>query len=178
MAEPFLSEIRMWGFSWAPRGWMHCDGAILPISQNQSLYSLIGVTFGGDGRTSFGIPDMRGRAPMHGIGGSIQMGNMSGVENVSLTEAEMAAHSHPVNGTTNNADVNTFSSNIFASGFQNVGRAPKRVSRDMYGPASNLVSLNQGSISVNGAGAPHNNMQPSQVVNFCMAVTGVFPSRS
>lgn len=179
MAEPFLSEIRMWGFGWPPRGWLQCDGQILPISQYQSLFALLGTSFGGDGRSTFGIPDMRGRAPVHKKeNGGVKIGEMQGVENVTLTEPQMGEHSHTVKATTSNANVNTFTSNIFAAGFQNVGRPAKHVPRDMYGAATNLVSLNAESISTNGTGGSHNNMQPFNVVNFCIAVTGIFPSRN
>jgi len=177
MAEPFISEIRMFGFGWAPRSWANCDGQILPISQNQSLYSLLGTAFGGDGRTTFGLPDMRGRAPMHGMGGGeVKMGTRGGVESVTLTKEQMAAHTHEMKATTSNGDVKEFAGNIAAAGFDN--RPAKQLSVNMYGPATNLVSLNAQSVSTNGSGLSHDNMQPSTVVNFCIALLGVFPSRS
>lgn len=177
MAEPFISELRMFGFGWAPRGWAHCDGQLLPINQNQTLYSLLGTTFGGDGRTTFALPDMRGRAPVHGSGsGSVKVGDFGGVENVTLTEAQMAGHTHNMNATTSNGNDKTFTGNIMAAGFDT--RAAKQQPVNMYGPATNLVSLNAASVIANGSGLSHDNMQPSMVVNFCIALTGAFPSRS
>ena len=176
MAEPFLSEMRMFGFGWAPRGWATCDGQILPINQNQSLFSLLGTTFGGDGKTSFGLPDMRSRVPVHGMGGGIQMGAKGGVENVTLTEGQMAAHSHAMKATTSNGNVKDFAGNIAAAGFDS--RVSKQQPVNMYGPATNLISLNAESVTLNGSGLSHENMQPSTVVNFCIALSGLFPSRN
>jgi len=174
MAEPFLSEMRMFGFGWAPRGWATCDGQILPINQNQSLFSLLGTTFGGDGRTSFALPDMRSRVPVHGHGN--HFGAQGGVESVSLTPGEMAAHTHAMNATTSNGNSKDFAGNIAAAGFDS--RTGKEQPVNMYGPATNLISLNAESVTLNGSGLSHENMQPSTVVNFCIALSGLFPSRN
>ncbi len=168
----------MWGFSWPPRGWQTCDGQVMDINQNQALFSLIGTSFGGDGRTTFGLPDMRGRSPVHSEGGEIRIGEKSGVESVTLNVGEMPAHNHALRGTTENANVNDFTSRVLAAGYQNVGRPARQGPKDMYGPAKNLVPLNSQSVSNNGGSTPHYNMQPSLVVNFCIAVTGLFPSRN
>lgn len=172
MADPFISEIRMFGFGWAPRGWANCDGQILPISQNQSLYALLGSSFGGDGRTTFGLPDMRGRVPVF----DSNIGAQGGVESVPLSTEQMAGHTHTMNATTSNGDTKSFAGNIAAAGFDN--RQSKQQPVNMYGPAMNLVSLNPESVTLNGSGLSHDNMQPSTVVNFCISLLGTFPSRN
>ena len=172
MAEPFLSEMRMFGFSWAPRGWATCDGQSMPINQHQSLFSLLGTSFGGDGRTSFNLPDMRSRVPVH----DKNVGAKGGFESVTLSADEMAGHSHTMNATTSNGNVKAFAGNIAAAGFDT--RESKQQPVNMYGPATNLVSLNAESVTLNGSGLSHDNMQPSTVVNFCIALSGLFPSRS
>ena len=173
MSEPFISEMRMFGFGWAPRGWASCDGQSLPISQNQSLYALLGTSFGGDGRTSFNLPDMRSRTPLHAEGG--RPGNKGGIESVTLTTAEMATHTHSMKATTGNGNSKDFSGNIMAAGFDN---RDGKGSVDMYAPAANLTALNAESVTANGSGLSHNNMQPTTVVNFCIALSGLFPSRN
>lgn len=176
MAEPFLSEIRMFGFGWAPRNWATCDGQSMPINQNQSLYSLLGTTYGGNGQTTFNLPDLRSRVPVHSNGGNTRPGDVGGVESVTLTSNQMASHTHGMRANTGNGNIKTFSSNILASGYDD--RAGKEQPVNMYAPAANLVSLNTESVTSNGAGLPHSNMQPSAVVNFCIALNGVFPSRN
>ncbi len=178
MAEPFISEIRMWGFSWPPRGWQECNGQIMQINQNQALFSLIGTAFGGDGRTTFGLPDMRGRAPIHFDNQQTHMGETEGVEYVTLNVGQLPSHNHALKGTTADANVNDFSSRILAAGFQNVGRPAKQGPKNMYAPPKNLVPFNSQSVTSSGGNQAHYNMQPSLVVNFCIAVTGVFPSRN
>ena len=170
MSEPFLGEIRMFGFNFAPRGWAFCDGQILPINQNQSLYSLLGTTYGGDGRTSFALPDIRGRAPLHKSDGFI-LGEKGGVETVTLTAAELAAHSHTAQGTTADGDK--------ARG--GPGR-PFATSHDptdpIYGDAANLVAMNSGTVTHAGGSQAHDNIQPMLVITFCIALQGLFPSRN
>ncbi|PWK50751.1 phage tail protein [Pleionea mediterranea] len=178
MAEPFLSEIRMWGFGWPPRGWQECDGQLMQISQNEALFSLLGTTFGGDGRSSFGLPDLRGRSPMHSEEGEIQLGERAGTESVTLNVAEMPVHTHTLRGSTEDANANDFSGRVLAAGYQTEGRPARRGPKDVYGSPNNLVPLNSQSVSNAGGNLPHNNMQPSLVVNFCIAVTGLFPSRN
>ena len=174
MADPFISEMRMFGFGWAPRNWAQCDGQLIQINQNETLFSLLGTSFGGDGRTTFGLPEMRGRVPVH----NLSLGRTGGVESVTLIKEEVAAHSHTMRGTTSNGDVKEFGSNILASGFDT--RESKQQPVNMYAPATaaNLVSLNPQSVSQNGGDLSHENMQPSLAVNFCIALQGVFPSRS
>jgi microcystin-dependent protein len=166
MSEPFLSEIRMVGFNFAPRGWAFCDGQILPINQNQSLYSLLGTTYGGDGRTSFALPDLRGRAPMH-FNGSYRLGQRGGGENVPITVAEIPQHDHSVSAADVDADAGGPAGNAFA------------ISETfIYADPANLVPMNPNCVSTGPGGSPHNNMQPYLTINFCIALQGVFPSRN
>ncbi|WP_223787873.1 phage tail protein [Marinicella meishanensis] len=168
MSEPFLAEIRMMGFNFAPRGWAFCDGQILPINQNQSLYSLLGTTYGGDGRTSFALPDLRGRAPIHvgSDGGStFTEGQKSGEENHTLAANEMPQHGHTVNTSANDGNAPIPVDNTLG-GFNNG-----------YNGGSNPVSLSN-EVTNAGGGQAHNNMQPTLAVNFCIALQGLFPPRN
>ena len=167
MSEPFLAEIRMVGFNFAPRGWAFCDGQILPINQNQSLYSLLGTTYGGDGRTSFALPDLRSRTPLH-VNSSHPQGKKSGVETVTLTAAETAAHTHTAKATNVPASTRRPTGDLLAN---HVGlyRAPE---------AANSIAIRSGTITNAGGGQAHNNMQPFITLNFCIALQGLFPSRN
>ncbi|MEM0989036.1 MAG: tail fiber protein [Pseudomonadota bacterium] len=175
MSEPFLAEVRMVGFNFAPRGWAFCDGQILPINQNQSLYSLLGTTFGGDGRTSFALPDMRGRTPLHGGQMSVttpvhKPGEKEGEERHTLSIEEMPAHGHRVNATTAPVSSNDVNGNMLGT---NTGNP--------YAPlaaAPAAQSMNASTIGSVGSAQGHENMQPWLAVNFCIALRGLFPSRS
>ncbi|MFC3193812.1 phage tail protein [Marinicella sediminis] len=168
MSEPFLAEIRMMGFNFAPRGWAFCDGQILPINQNQSLYSLLGTTYGGDGRTSFALPEMRGRTPIHvgqGDGSTYTEGQKSGEETHTLAANEMPQHNHGVNASNKDGDAPIPNDNTLA-GFNNG-----------YNSGGNLIGLTT-EVTNAGGGQAHNNMQPTLAVNFCIALRGLFPSRN
>jgi microcystin-dependent protein len=171
MSEPFLAEIRIFGFNFAPRGWALCDGQILPINQYQALYSLLGTTYGGDGRTSFGLPDLRGRVPLHeGQGSGLSnraLGSKGGVENVVLTGAQMPNHTHTLNGTGVAATTDSPAGAVFAQTLD-----------DRYAPATELVNAASEAILNAGGSQAHDNMQPSLVLNFCIALQGTFPSRN
>lgn len=167
MSEPFLAEIRIFGFNFAPRGWAFCDGQILPINQNQSLYALLGTTYGGDGRTTFALPDLRGRTPVHVGDGHVQ-GQRAGQEQVILTAGQMPAHSHTAQATSDTASTPIPSSNALA------GSAPN----ELYHAASSLAGLNAGTIANAGGSQGHDNMQPYITLNFCIALQGLFPSRN
>ncbi|SIT13110.1 Microcystin-dependent protein [Roseivivax lentus] len=170
MSEPFLAEIRMFGFSFAPRGWAGLDGQILPINQNQSLYSLLGTTYGGDGRTTFALPELRGRTPMH-RSAAHSLGQKDGQESVALIEPELPAHDHPAKASSAAADSPSPGGNIFATELapDAAYRAPE---------AATMTSLQPGTVTNQGGGMAHNNMQPFLAVNFCIALQGLFPSRN
>ncbi len=168
MSEPFIAEVRMVGFNFAPRGWAFCDGQILPINQNQSLYSLIGTTYGGDGRTSFALPDLRGRTPMH-VSSARQEGAKGGEATHSLTVEEIPAHSHDVMASSDNATSNE-------PGGRSYGNARER-SYANY-DAAQKVALANNILATTGTGQGHQNMQPYLAVNFCIAMQGLFPSRN
>ena len=175
MSEPFLAEIRIVGFNFAPRRYAFCDGQILPINQNQSLYSLLGTTYGGDGRTSFALPDLRGRTPIHfgsSNGGSHRQGQKAGEETHTLSAAEMPQHNHQAKVS---ADLGTSANplnNLWAQVTNTVG--------NLYAdPGAVAPSNEMSSPLVNaGGGQAHNNMQPYLALNFCIALSGLFPSRN
>ena len=175
MSEPFLAEVRIVGFNFAPRGWAQCDGQILPINQNQSLYSLLGTTYGGDGRTSFALPDLRSRVPIHvGASNGINhsLGQKSGQENAAISQAEMPTHTHGVQATTAAPATATQSGNLLTQ------TGGGRRSINPYGdPSSPRTSLHPDSITTTG-GQGHNNMQPFLALNFVIALRGLFPSRN
>lgn len=172
MSEPFLGQISMFGFNWPPRGFALCDGQLLPIVQNQSLFALLGTTFGGDGKTTFQLPDLRSRVPMH-RGDTYRMGVKSGVENVTLTTAQMPAHSHAMKGTAATGDRWGGANN------RSLATSPDPSDPIYHPPTSGaIVQMAGGLISNAGGGLGHNNIQPSQVISFCIAMQGIFPSRS
>ncbi len=171
MSEPFLAEIRIVGFNFAPRGWAFCDGQILPINQNQSLYSLLGTTYGGDGRTSFALPDLRGRTPMHvgssDTGAFHSLGQKSGEETHTLADNEMPQHTHVLQVTNAEPVDNNPQDRLLA-------RSPQQA----YAAPAGLQAMGSGTISNVGGGQAHENMQPWLAVNFCIALQGLFPSRN
>ena len=171
MSDPFLSEIRIFSFVFAPKGWATCDGQLLPINQNQALFSLLGTTYGGDGRVNFGLPDLRSRVPFH-TGNGHTLGERGGEASHTLVTPEMAAHNHSVacsaqSGTLALATKPTAPAqhNTWAISTQNP-----------YKGASDGSAMNATSITNGGGGQPHENMQPYLVINFCIALQGIFPS--
>lgn len=164
MAEPFLSEIRLMSFDFAPRGWALCNGQLLPINQNQGLFSLLGTTFGGDGRVNFALPDLRGRVPIH-VGSGHTLGERGGTPFHTLSVAELPTHTHTVNASATPGDTAVPGGTVLAN-------SPSRLYRD----ASNLTSLRPGSISNIGGSQAHLNMQPFLTISFCIALQGIFPS--
>lgn len=165
MAEPFLSEIRMFSFSFAPKGWALCNGQLLPINQNQALFSLLGTTFGGDGRVNFALPDLRARTPIH-VGSGHTLGERGGQESHTLSVAELPEHTHAANATSSNASAAVPSSSL---GYARSGS-------QMYGEQANLVSMATQAVGNVGGSQAHLNMQPFLTVSFCIALQGIFPS--
>ena len=172
MSEPFLAEIKMVGFNFAPRGWAYCDGQLLPINQNQSLYSLLGTTYGGDGRTSFALPELRGRTPIH-KSGTHTLGNKIGAQTVTLTTAEIAAHTHTAKASSTAATNKTPADEVLAA----ASGDPLDLT---YRPpeAANTTALRSGTLLNTGGGQAHDNMQPYLTLGFCIALQGLFPSRN
>ena len=170
MSEPFIGEIKMFGFNYAPQGWAQCDGQLLPIMDHYSLYALIGTNFGGDGQTTFALPDMRGRVPVH-IGPGYWRGEKGGLERVPLHQTQLPIHTHAVKGTT--------ATGASASGSTTSSFATSSGGSGIYGDASGLVNMENGVVDpCDGGGLAHNNMQPYQTVNFSIAMDGMFPSRN
>jgi microcystin-dependent protein len=163
MAEPFLSEVRMMSFVFAPKGWALCDGQLLPINQNQALFSLLGTTFGGDGRVNFALPDLRGRVPIH-VGSGHTLGERGGEAAHTLTIAELPTHTHVAQASSSNATVAVPTGNVMAS------------TSNGYAPANNLTSLLPSTIGNVGGSQAHLNMQPFLTLSFCIALQGIFPS--
>lgn len=178
--EPFIGEIRTVGFNFAPRGWALCDGQLLPISQYTALFSLLGNTYGGDGRTTFGLPDLRGRAPVHmgqAPGLSVyRLGEKSGAENVTLSLNEMPQHSHDINVHNQPANQTDPSGNIISVVNDGQGRSPALY--PAYSNAAPTGKMASSAVGTAGASQPHSNMQPFLVVNFVIALEGIFPSRN
>jgi microcystin-dependent protein len=164
MAEPFLSEIRIMSFGYPPRGWATCDGQILPINQNQALFSLLGTTFGGNGQTTFALPDLRGRTPIH-VGSGHTLGERGGEQAHTLSIAESPEHTHAINASSADANAALPANNLFA-------KAPQQV----YGPPANFTNLNAGTVTSVGGSQAHLNMQPFLTLNFTIALQGIFPS--
>ena len=166
MAEPFLSEIRIMSFGFPPKGWALCDGQLLPINQNQGLFSVLGTTYGGDGRVNFGLPDLRSRAPIH-RGSSHTLGERGGEQAHTLSISEIPTHTHVLNGATQTGSL------IIAAG--NLSGASPSLT---YQQPQNLAAMKAGSISNTGGSQAHLNMQPFLVLNFSIALQGIFPSQT
>ena len=185
MSEPFISEIRIFGCNYAPRDWAFCDGASLPISENTALFSLIGINFGGNGHTTVGLPDLMARAPIGaGVGPGIQyswdLGEMGGYTQVVLSSNNLPTHSHTMYADNDAAEQAIPDTNsLLAINYRDGGPPPAR-KRPQYAPASpdTDVEANPAAIGVTGGSASHNNMQPYNVFNFCIALSGIYPSRS
>ena len=165
--EPYLGEIRCFGFGRIPAGWLPCQGQLLAINQNQALFSLLGTQFGGNGTTNFALPNLQGRTPVH-YANTQPIGTPGGVENVTLTQSTMPSHNHLVSVSTTSADQRAPLNNYLAA-----LAAPHLT----YGPASNLTGMAGDIIGSQGGTQPHNNMQPYTVLSYCIATQGIYPSR-
>ncbi len=164
MAEPFLSEIRIFSFNFAPKGWALCNGQLLPINQNQALFSLLGTTYGGDGRVNFGLPNLQGNVPIH-VGQGFVLGQKGGEQAHTLSTPELATHTHIINATNNPASTNVPANNTLLGAVSNT-----------YAAAANLTSLSPSEIGNVGGSQAHLNMQPFLTLNFSIALQGIFPS--
>lgn len=165
--EPYIGEIRLMSFPVVPQGWVPCDGRLLSISNNEALFSLLGTYYGGDGMRSFGVPDLRGRMPVH-VGDRYQLGQQGGTESYTLQSSEMPAHSHALQGSSQSA--------VTAAPANAVTGAKGRLGRDIMGPADS--AMHYAAVAIAGGSQPHDNMPPFLVLNFMIAATGVYPSRN
>lgn len=163
MAEPFLSEIRLFSFNFPPKGWAFCNGQLLPINQNQALFSLLGTTYGGNGQTNFALPDLRGRCAMH-EGAGHTLGERAGSTAVTLTIQQLPQHLHFLQGANKNGDQPIPTGNLLGNA-NNLYRAP-----------TSLLPLLAGTVTSVGGSQPHTNMAPYIAINFCIALQGIFPS--
>jgi microcystin-dependent protein len=174
VSNPFLAEIRIFPFSFAPKGWAFCDGQLMPISQNTALFSLLGTYYGGDGKSNFALPNLQGNSAMHwgqGPGLSLHdLGETGGLQSVSLLDVEMPTHTHALQADPRPADLNNPGpQNALARSSPNIYKTP---------PGTPKVVLSPGTVGVAGAGQPHNNMMPYLTLNFCIALQGIFPPRT
>ena len=165
MSNPFLSEIRIFSFTFAPRNWAMCNGQLLPINQNQPLYALLGTTYGGNGQTNFALPDLRGRVPIH-TGSGFTLGQTGGEQAHTVTMNEMPTHTHFGQASKNLGDAVIPTGAVFGE------------IAGQYGPPSSLTTLQPASITNAGGSQPHQNMQPYLVFNICIALIGIFPSQT
>ena len=166
MAEPFLSEIRIMSFGFPPKGWALCDGQLLPINQNQALFSLLGTTYGGDGRVNFGLPNLQSNVPIH-MGGGHTLGERGGEQAHTLSISEIPTHVHTLNAADNPAGTNTPTAATYLGQEANTYTGP-----------ANLVAMAPNEIGNTGGSQPHLNMQPFLVLSFCIALQGIFPSQT
>ena len=165
MSEPFLSEIKIVSFNFPPKGWALCNGQFMPINQNQALFALLGTTYGGNGQTTFALPNLRGRVPIH-FGNGHTLGEAAGSTSVTINQQTMPTHTHFVQGSSTNG-------NTVIPGDSVLGGAA-----GLYGAAANLTTLLPASVTNVGGSQPHNNMMPYLVLNFIIALQGIFPSRN
>ena len=167
MAQPYEGEIRMFGGNFAPAGWQFCDGSLLPISEYETLFNLIGTTYGGDGQSTFAVPDLRGRIPIH-MGNGFVLAETGGVEQVTLTVSQIPAHSHPLLATTSIASDSQPNNNVLA----------QTSTYDGYQSSPPTTPMAPQSITMVGGSQPHNNMQPYLCVTFIISLFGIFPSQT
>lgn len=165
MATPYLSEIKIMSFGFPPKGWAFCNGQLLPINQNQALFSLLGTTYGGDGRVNFGLPNLQGRTPMH-MGNGHTLGEMGGEQAHTLSISELPAHTHTWGATNTPANAQSPTGNLLGG------------AAEYNGTATNIVGMYPGELSIVGGSQAHLNMQPYLTLNFCIALQGIFPTQN
>jgi microcystin-dependent protein len=165
MSEPFLGEIKIISWNFPPKGWSFCNGQLLPINQNQALFSILGTTYGGDGRVNFALPNLQGRIPVH-VGNGIVLGELAGEVAHTLNVTELPAHNHVPVGSSDNASLVSLANSVWAKG-----------PASSYGPTSN-TGMSPGSLLAAGGSQPHENLPPYLVLNFIIALQGIFPSRN
>jgi microcystin-dependent protein len=163
VAEPFLSEIRIMSFNFAPKGWAMCNGQLLPINQNQALFSLLGTTYGGNGQTNFALPDSRGRTPIH-VGSGHTLGERGGEQAHTISIAELPEHTHVLNASSLDGNTALTSGSVLAT------------ASNVYGAAASLTSIQAATVGNVGGSQAHLNMQPFLTLTFCIALQGIFPS--
>jgi len=182
VSDQFLAEIRIFPFNFAPTGWALCNGQLLPISQNTAVFSLLGVNYGGNGTSNFSLPNLQGSAPMHwGQGPSLAdhyIGESSGAESVTLISSEMPAHVHTLYAVEANGSTSTAAGNALAKPGKKVGPVTKPINQYTPYTAQAAVSMAPLALYPAGGSLPHNNLQPYLTLNFCIALTGIFPARS
>jgi microcystin-dependent protein len=168
--DPFVAEIRMVPYNFAPKGWADCNGQLLPLSQNTALFSLLGTVYGGDGKSTFALPDLQGRVPVHPKNNQFFLGQEGGSETVTLLQSEMPVHSHGLFATTENGTQGTFQPGVTLA--TSIGGQLYQTTTN-----ANLVTMHPVSLSPAGSDFPHNNMMPYLTVRFCIALQGIFPQR-
>jgi microcystin-dependent protein len=180
MSEPFLSEIKLVSFNFPPKGWALCNGQFLPINQNQALFALLGTTYGGNGQTTFALPNLRGRVPIH-FDASHDLGEAAGSTSVTINQSQLPTHIHPLSARTDTVVPNSAGQdpeNKFYAQAQVAQQGGNIAAVSLYADPANLVTLNPQSVSNVGGSQPHNNMMPYLVLNFIIALQGIFPSRN
>jgi microcystin-dependent protein len=177
MSEPFLSEIKVVSFNYAPVGWAFCNGQTMPINQNQALFALLGTTYGGNGQTNFALPNLQGRTPIH-FGGAHTLGESAGASAVTITQQTMPAHTHFPSAKNIVGDTNIPTSNVVLAQAVAVQQDSSEVAVRMYSQAALDKQLNPGFIGSVGGSQPHNNMMPYLTLNFIIALQGIFPSQN
>lgn len=183
MADPFIGEIRMFGGNFAPVNWAFCMGQLMAISENDALFALIGTTYGGDGQTTFGLPDLRGRAPVHQgtsqLGGQYTIGQLSGVESVTLTTNQMPTHNHLILSATGSGGAVAVPANNTVLSDESLNPAPNPVPFAYLPNGGAVTTLAPQSVGLSGGGnQPHDNMQPSLTITYIIALFGIFPARN
>jgi microcystin-dependent protein len=175
VAQPYVGEIRMFGGNFPPAGWMDCDGAVLAIAENEVLFQLIGTTYGGDGQSTFALPNLQSRVPLHvgvgTVGTTYQLAELGGIETETLTTQQMPVHTHQLFGSSTAATATSPAGNV-------PGTLPLSAQQFAYGTVSPFVSLDQSSVTPTGGSQPHDNMQPFGVLRYIISLFGIFPSQS